>query len=87
VNVSFLGAGLLIQGIVPRRPLDLLVLGAGRAAGLGTGDEGMVELGYQWQINRNLALQPTLQWIIHPSGASPTPPGILAAGLQISLTF
>jgi porin len=84
---SFLGGGLLCQGLVPQRPLDLLVLGAGRTAGLGTGPESLVELGYQWQINGNLSLQPTLQWIIHPSLVTPTPPGILAASLQINLSF
>lgn len=84
---SFVGGGWVIQGTLPGRPLDLLVIGAGRAAGLGSGYEGMVELGYQWQVNANLNLQPTLQWILHPSAITPTPPGILAAGLQIAVSF
>ena len=78
---------LVVQGLLPKRPLDLLVLGAGQGSGLGSGHEGMVELGYQWQLNSNLSLQPTLQWIIHPGLATPTPPGILAAGLQVNLAF
>lgn len=84
---SFVGGGWLIQGLLPSRPLDLLVFGAGRANGLGSGYEGVIELGYQWQVNSNVNLQPTLQWIIHPNGATPAPPGILAAGLQISVNF
>lgn len=82
-----MGGGWLIQGLLPSRPLDLLVFGAGRASGLGSGFEGMIELGYQWQVNANLNLQPTLQWIVHPSAITPTPPGILAAGLQIAVAF
>lgn len=84
---SFVGGGWLIQGLLPSRPLDLLVFGAGRASGLGSGFEGMIELGYQWQVNANLNFQPTLQWIVHPSAITPTPPGILAAGLQIAVAF
>jgi porin len=47
----------------------------------------MVELGYQLQINANLNLQPTLQWILNPSAAPQPVPSILAAILQLSLSF
>lgn len=91
---NFVAGGLVVQGPLPKRPLDLLVLGAGRA-GLGpkasqgwhSPDEGMVELGYQWRLNETLALQPTLQWILNPSGGDRPLPGILTTSLQISLTF
>jgi porin len=98
VDPSFVAGGLVVQGPLPSRPLDLLVLAAGRA-GLQPGSaasgglqwpsrhEAMLELGYVWQINRNLALQPTLQWILNPSGGDRPLPGIVAAGLQLSLTF
>ena len=83
----FIGGGWLIQGLLPKRPLDLLLLGVGQGSGLGNGPEAMVELGYQWQVNRNLCLQPTLQWILHPALDWPTPAGILAGGLQINVAF
>jgi porin len=70
------------------------VLGAGRAGLNPTAisswpsrHEAMVELGYQLQLNANLNLQPTLQWILNPSAAPQPVPSILAAILQLSLTF
>ncbi|MFM7652409.1 MAG: carbohydrate porin [Vulcanococcus sp.] len=91
---TFLAAGLVVQGPLPSRPLDVLVLGAGRAGlnptqplGWPTHYEGMVELGYQLRLSGNLALQPTVQWILNPSGAGGPVPDILTAGLQISLSF
>ena len=94
ISPSFLAAGLVVQGIIPDRPFDLLLLAAGRA-GLQQGSvpdwtstyEAMVELGYQVRLNNNLMLQPTVQWILNPS-ADPQPvPGILAAGLQLIANF
>ena len=89
-----MGGGLVVQGALPSRPLDLLVLAAGRAS-LRPGAvtawpstyEGMVELGYQLALNRRLALQPTLQWILNPSAGTGPLPDILAASLQLSLSF
>ena len=94
LSPSFLAGGLVVQGLLPSRPLDLLLLAAGRA-GLRTGPftawdspyEGMLELGYQLRLNGNLALQPTLQWILNPSAGPHPLPGILAAGLQLSASF
>ena len=94
LSPSFVAGGLVVQGVLPSRPLDLLVLAAGRA-GLNTGPltawdspyEGMLELGYQLHLNGNLALQPTLQWIVNPSAGPHPLPGILAAGLQLSASF
>jgi porin len=91
---DFVAGGLVVQGVLPGRPLDVLVFGAGRAglnasAGLRwpSAYEGMVELGYRWRLNGALALQPTLQWIIHPSGGEQPLPDILTTSLQISLSF
>ena len=72
-------------------PLDVALLGIGRG-GLSnqlsdSPYEGMLELGYRVQFNESLNLQPTLQWIFNPSGALQSVPGILAAGMQIQLTF
>ena len=43
------------------------------------------ELGYRLQLNPNLNLQPTLQWIFDPSGREEAVPGILTTSVQISL--
>jgi porin len=102
IGPTFLAGGLVVQGPLPGRPMDVLVLGAGRAGlkpnlnaklnASRTGAwrsayEGMVELGYQLQLNRSLGLQPSLQWIVNPSGADRPLPGILAAGLQLTFSF
>jgi porin len=91
---TFLAGGLVVQGLLPSRPLDVLVLGAGRAGlnptqplGWPSRYEGMLELGYQLRLNGGLALQPTVQWILNPSGAGQPLPGILTAGLQVNLSF
>ena len=91
---DFVAGGLVVQGPLPSRPLDVLVLGAGRAGLSPTAGpswpsryEAMAELGYQWQLNASLAIQPTLQWIFHPSGGDQPLPGILTTSLQLSLSF
>ena len=91
VSPTFVGGGLVIQGALADRPLDLVLLGIGRG-GLSnqlsdSAYEGMVELGYRMQINESLNVQPTLQWIFNPSGAASPVPGILAAGVHISVAF
>jgi len=88
---SFVAGGIVIQGPLPGRPLDVALLGIGRG-GLSnqltdSPYEGMLELGYRMQFNESLNLQPTLQWIFNPSGALQSVPGILAAGMQIQLNF
>ncbi|MBM5818844.1 MAG: carbohydrate porin [Cyanobacteria bacterium K_DeepCast_150m_m2_101] len=88
---TYVGGGLVVQGMLPGRPLDIALLGLGRG-GLSnqlssSTYEGMLELGYRIQINQTLNLQPTLQWIFNPSGTQQPLPGILAAGMQIQVTF
>jgi porin len=88
---SFVGGGVVVQGALPGRPLDVAILGIGRG-GLSnqltrSAYEGVMELGYRIQLNRNLGLQPTLQWIVNPSGAPRPVPGILAAGVQLQLAL
>ena len=89
----FLGAGLISQGVLPGRPDDVLILGVGRStlnpdqpSGQTSTYEGLVELGYQLQLNPWLTLKPSLQWIVHP-GPRGDVPGILATGLEIGLKF
>ena len=44
-------------------------------------------MGYRLQLNPNLNLQPTLQWIFDPSGREEPTPGILTTSVQISLSL
>ncbi|KEF42210.1 MAG: hypothetical protein ER33_07580 [Cyanobium sp. CACIAM 14] len=88
---SYIGGGLASQGVLPRRPLDLLILGMARTGfsptiQAGLGHEGVVELGYQLRINETFTLQPTLQWVLSPGGTGRVP-GICAAGLQLDVRF
>jgi porin len=91
ISNSFVSGGVVIQGPLPGRPLDVALLGIGRG-GLNqqlidSPYEGMLELGYRIQFNESFNLQPTLQWIFNPSGATEPVPGILAAGVQVELNF
>jgi porin len=71
----------------------VLILGVGRSSltpyassGLTSTEEGLVELGYQLQVNPWLTLKPSLQWIVNP-GPRGDVPGIFATGLEIGLQF
>jgi porin len=88
---SYIGGGLVSQGVLPGRPLDLLILGVARTgfspiSQPGLSHEGVVELGYQMRINQSFNLQPSLQWILNP-GAAGRVPGLFAAGLQLGFSF
>ncbi len=88
---SYLGGGLVSQGVLPGRPFDLLILGVARTGfspitSPGLSHEGVVELGYQVRFNQSFNLQPSLQWILHPGGAGRVP-GVFAVGLQLGFSF
>jgi porin len=88
---TFISAGFLSQGILASRPFDVLILGFGKSgfsptSAPGQSYEGVIELGYQLQLNPTLNLQPTVQWILNPGGAGNTT-GIFATTLQITLNL
>ena len=88
---TFISAGFLSQGILASRPFDVLILGFGKSGfsptlAAGKSYEGVIELGYQFQLNPTLNLQPTVQWILNPGGAGNTT-GIFATTLQITLNL
>lgn len=88
---TFISAGFLSQGILASRPFDVLILGFGKSGfsptlAAGKSYEGVIELGYQFQLNPTLNLQPTVQWILNPDGANNTA-GIFATTLQITLNL
>ena len=92
---SVLMGGLLVQGPWPHRPFDQLVLGLARsglssdlrdAGGRRLSSESAVEVDYILRINRKLALQPGVQWILNPGGGGRLA-DVVAPGLQISINF
>ena len=91
VAPTFVGGGIVVQGPLPSRPMDVALLGIGRG-GLSnqlssSSYEGALEVGYRIQLTQSLSVQPTLQWIFNPSGSADQAPGILAAGMQLSASF
>ena len=87
----FVSGGWLSQGVIPRRPLDVLALGLGRSTLYGEavgnlGQQAMLEVNYSAVINSTLTLQPFLQWVLNPGGTG-TIANILALGLQLQLQF
>lgn len=89
--ISFSSAGLLSQGILPGRPLDVLALGFSRSGFSRSitpnqSYEGVIELNYNIQISENLQIQPLMQWIINPSGIG-SQPTIWATGAQLNLSI
>ncbi|MFM7315059.1 MAG: carbohydrate porin, partial [Cyanobium sp.] len=87
----FLAAGWLCQGPSPQRPLDVLAIGVARS-GFSTvllpdlSWQAVVEVNYNVHLNRNLSLQPLVQWILQPAGNG-RQPAIVTTGLQLSLSF
>lgn len=87
----FLSAGWVSQGLMPGRPYDVLALGLGRTSfgpSLGTGQsyEGVVELNYNAAFSKSFSLGPVVQVIPNPEGSGSVP-AIVAAGVQIQLSF
>jgi len=88
---AFIAAGWLAQGLVPGRPLDVLAVGFGSTwfnstLMPGPNPEVVLEVNYTIALSSQLALQPVLQWIVQPYGSS-TRPAVLAAGVQLNLSF
>lgn len=85
------GIGLLLQGLLPGRPLDVTGF-AGGSTGFspsinpGQYQESLLEINHQIQISSRLSLKPFAQLIITPSGI-PSSPSILATGLQAAIQF
>ena len=87
----FVSAGFVSQGIISSRPFDVFMVGLGKTGFLPSLSpaktyEGVVEVGYQIQLNPTLNLQPSLQWIINP-GAMGRTPGIFATTVQLTLNL
>lgn len=86
------------RGIVPSRPDDFLSFGfvrndfgkeagdASRSLGFGgLGEEYVLELSYKFQVTPSVAIQPDLQYIIHPAGTSRS--DVWVAGFRTSINF
>ena len=89
--ISYTAGGLLSQGVLPGRPLDVLAVGFNRngfsqSITPNQSYEGVLELNYTIQISESLQIQPLMQWIINPSGIG-SEPTIWATGAQINLSI
>ncbi len=86
VNLAteFSAAGILVTGLLPRRPQDQCSLGFGRLNLRAPAPETFIEAVYSWLLAPSLALQPDLQWFDHPAGSYT---GAWVAGLRIHLSF
>jgi porin len=93
----FVSAGFVSQGLIPSRPFDVFMVGLGKTGFLPSVSasppnspsqsyEGVVEVGYQVQLNPTLNLQPSVQWIINP-GATGNIPGVFATTIQLTLNL
>jgi porin len=88
---TFVGTGWLAQGLLPGRPLDVLAVGYGSTwfnstLNPGLNPETVLEINYAIPLSSQLTLQPVVQWIINPGGSS-NRPAVIAAGLQLNLSF
>lgn len=77
-------AGVLVPGPLPGRSQDQFSLGVARARFRGLGTETTYEATYQIVLAPHLALQPDLQYVVHPDG---TLPSALVATLRLHVGF
>jgi porin len=90
---AYFGAGLVGQGIIEGRPEDRLGVAIARAengsaarAAFGLRSaETSYEFSYQVKVRDTLALQPDLQYVVHPSAEAHLP-NALILGLRVVLT-
>jgi porin len=96
---SYIGAGLTAVGIIPKRDTDELgvafayarngshYMSSQRMQGLPvTNAEKTIEITYLMQLTKWLAVQPDLQYVIHPN-ADPTIANALAFQLRFEISF
>ncbi|MDE2152190.1 MAG: carbohydrate porin [Betaproteobacteria bacterium] len=79
-----LQAGLLVPGPLAGRAQDQFSLGLARARFRGLGTETTYEATYQIALAPHLALQPDLQYVVHPGGILPS---ALVASLRLHVGF
>ena len=92
-------AGLVIEGLLPKRPFDTFSIGTSYASfnsdyflpGLvpetyAPGTEWATELNYSFNLNQSLKLMPNIQFIVNPGGDPGVSPAVVA-GLQVWLFF
>lgn len=92
-------AGIVIEGLLPKRLFDTFSIGASYASynphnylpglvpgAFTPGTEWIAELNYSLNINQNMRIMPNLQVIINPAGDSKSS-AVVVAGLQIWLFF
>lgn len=85
------GVGILLQGLLPGRPLDITGIacsstGFSPSINPGQTQESLMEINHQIHISPNLSLKPFAQVILSPSGI-PSRPSILATGIQAAIQF
>jgi porin len=83
---AYVAGGVVSQGLLPSRPMDLLLLGAANAAPSSAfapsqASQSVIELGYQAQLSRRLSLQPFTQLLINAGGTLQRP--LWSLGLQL----
>ena len=88
---TFIAGGSRSQGIIPGRPLDVLVLELGRTSFSPTinpwlSHERTIELNDSFDASEIVQIQTVMQWINNPGGEVKVP-GIWAGGVQINLSL
>ena len=87
----FVGLGVLTQGLIAGRPLDvsglaLVSTGFSPTLNPGLSQESVIEFNHQIRISPRIGLKPFVQLILNPGGSGQMAP-ILAPGLQFSASL
>ena len=82
---GYWGAGIAYPGLIPARSQDSVGVGVTQAKITGADHrETVLETFYKWQVNKNVSLQPDVQWVVRPAG---TGNNSLMGGLRVGLDF
>jgi porin len=87
-NNFFIGMGLNYTGFFSKQSRDILGLAfAQERFTNGMKNETDIELSYQYQITKNIFIQPDVQYIFNPAGTGESLKNAFAGILRFSLSF
>jgi len=87
-NNYYLGLGLNYAGLFTKQGTDVLGLAVAHQHFTGgLSSETAIELTYQYQLTKNIFIQPDFQYIINPAGTGETLNNCFAANLRFGISF
>lgn len=87
-NYYYTGMGLNFKGLMSKRPNEIMGLGIAHA-GFENAivNETVIELTYMFEMNRNIYIQPDIQYIINPAATASKLKNAILANIRLGMSF